>query len=73
MSVICYKCRRSIEPLERREKKGRKIWTIIYCPFERCAANLDLIEAKPMRIWNGSYFVNELDGEENENDSQFNT
>lgn len=62
-NVICYKCSRSIEPLERREidRKGKKTWIISYCPYERCAANLDLRQAVPVKLWNGSYFTDELD------------
>ena len=57
MSVICYKCRRSVEPLERLEKdKKGKLWTITYCPFERCGANLE-IDATAIKKWNNlGYF-----------------
>lgn len=59
-SQICWKCKRSVEPLERREKdkKTKKVWLILYCPFERCTANLDLIPAPAIRLWNGSSFFN---------------
>ena len=58
MQQICWKCKRSIEPLERREKdkKKNKAWLITYCPFERCAANLDITDAPKVRLWNGSFF-----------------
>jgi len=61
MQTVCWKCQRSIEPLERREKdkKGKKIWLITFCPFERCAANLDLREVPKMKLWNGSFFEEE--------------
>jgi len=57
-SLICWKCKRSVEPLERREKdkKGKKIWLITYCPYERCAANLDITEAPHIKLWDGGSF-----------------
>jgi hypothetical protein len=60
-NLICWKCNRSVEPLTRREKdkKAKKTWQISYCPFERCAANLDIREAPPVRLWNGSFFEEE--------------
>jgi hypothetical protein len=60
MPVICWKCQRSVEPLERREKdrKSKKTWLITYCPYERCAANLDIKDAPAIRLWNGSFFEN---------------
>ena len=56
MQQICFKCKRSIEPLERREKdkKGKKTWLITYCPFERCAANLDIVPTIPVKLWNSA-------------------
>jgi len=61
--VICWKCKRSVEPVERREKdkKSKKMWLISSCPFERCAANLDLREVGPVRLWNSDkgYFEDE--------------
>jgi hypothetical protein len=61
MPTICFKCKRSVEPLERREKdsKAKKVWLISYCPFERCAANLEITEALKIKVWNGSFFENE--------------
>ena len=58
-SKICWKCSRSIEPLTRREKdkKTKKVWNIDYCPFERCAANLDIYEAPKIKLWNGESFM----------------
>jgi hypothetical protein len=60
VSIICWKCKRSVEPLERREKdkKHRKTWLITYCPFERCNANLDIQDAPAIRLWNGREFFN---------------
>jgi hypothetical protein len=54
MPIICWKCSRSVEPLTRREydKKAKKAWMIVYCPFERCAANLDLYPTVPVKLWN---------------------
>lgn len=54
MQLICFKCQRSIEPIERRErdKKTKKTWLITVCPFERCKANLDIKEAPKVKIWN---------------------
>lgn len=54
MYQVCWKCKRSIEPLARREKdkKTNKVWLITYCPFERCAVNLDLTSAPSIKIWN---------------------
>jgi len=51
--VICWKCKRSIEPLERleRDKKKSKTYKITYCPFERCNANID-IEEVTVKLWN---------------------
>lgn len=59
--VICWKCRRSVEPLERREsdKKAKKAWLITYCPYERCNANIDIGPASAVKLWNGSYFADE--------------
>jgi hypothetical protein len=56
MAVICWKCSRSVDPLTRREvdKKNKKAWIISYCPFERCAANLDIKEAPPIKLWNSA-------------------
>ncbi len=53
-NIICWKCSRHIEPLERREvdKKAKKAWTITYCPYERCGANLDIASAIPIKLWN---------------------
>ena len=64
MPIICWKCNRSVEPLERREKdkKAKKTWLITYCPFERCAANLDIVPATSIKIWNGSYFEDDTYG-----------
>lgn len=58
MSQICWKCSRSVDPLERRErdKKAKKTWLILYCPFERCNANLDILPALPIKMFNGSFF-----------------
>ena len=55
---ICFKCNRSVEPLERREKdkKARKTWLITYCPYERCNANLDIVPAPRIALWDGSMF-----------------
>jgi hypothetical protein len=52
-SEICWKCRRSITPSQRLEKdpKTRKTWLIFACPYERCAANLDLRE-QTIKLWN---------------------
>ena len=60
-NVVCWKCQRSVEPLSRREKdkKAKKTWLISYCPFERCNANLDIVPAPPIRLWNGSFFQDE--------------
>lgn len=62
-NVICYKCNRSVKPLERREtdKRGKKTWLISYCPYERCSANLDCVLAPSVKLWNGSYFKDESD------------
>lgn len=62
-NVICWKCRRSVEALERREKdkKARKTWLITYCPYERCNANIDLVPATPVRLWDGTMFRDEND------------
>lgn len=59
--VICWKCQRSVEPLERRatDKKAKKAWLITYCPFERCNANIDIVPASAVKLWNGSYFADE--------------
>lgn len=59
-NIICYKCSRSVVPLERRErdKKGRKTWLITYCPYERCGANLDIQLASTIGLWNGKNFFN---------------
>ena len=53
LNQICWKCKRSITPAERIEtdKKAKKTWLITYCPFERCAANLDLRE-HTIKLWN---------------------
>jgi hypothetical protein len=53
---ICWKCSRSIEPLERKEKdkKSKKSWTILYCPFERCKANLDIYPSVNVKMWNSA-------------------
>ncbi len=54
MSIrICPKCSRSIQPLERIEydKKSKKTWHILYCPFERCNFNLDISETT-IKLWN---------------------
>jgi hypothetical protein len=58
MYIVCWKCHRSITPLERRErdKKARRTWLITYCPYERCGANLDIVPAPEVRLWNGSFF-----------------
>lgn len=66
-NIICWKCNRSIVPLERREKdkKGRKTWLITYCPNERCAANLDIVPAPDIKLWNGSSFFNPDDPDTN--------
>jgi hypothetical protein len=63
--TVCWKCKRSVEPLERREKdkKARKTWLISYCPFERCNTNLDIQPAPPVKLWTGSYFAEENDPE----------
>ncbi len=55
MLIICPKCQRHIEPLERVErdsknKKG-KTYKITYCPYERCGFNLDL-EQITVALWN---------------------
>lgn len=62
-NVICYKCSRSVIPLERREKdkRGKRAWIIAYCPYERCAANLDIYLATPIKLWTGAYFADETD------------
>jgi hypothetical protein len=64
MSLICWKCRRSVEPLERREKdkKTGKRWLITYCPFERCNANLDIAPTDRIKVWNSQqgFFEDEL-------------
>lgn len=59
--VICYKCNRSVTPLERREKdkKAKRSWLITYCPYERCAANIDIQLTSSIKIWNGSFFQDE--------------
>ena len=64
-NIICYKCKRSVEPLERREKdkRGKKTYLITYCPYERCSANLDIIPAPSIKIWNGAYFTDETDAD----------
>jgi hypothetical protein len=63
MSVICWKCKRSVDPLERREKdkKARKTWLITSCPYERCSANLDIVIAPPIKLWDGTMFRDEND------------
>jgi hypothetical protein len=65
MSIICWKCQRHIEPLERREvdKKARKVWVITYCPYERCGANLDIEPGKSIKLWNSKqgFFQDETD------------
>ena len=62
-NIVCWKCQRSVEPLERRErdKKAKKSWFISYCPFDRCGANLDIYPAPPIKLWNGSFFESEDD------------
>lgn len=58
MHIVCPKCLRSIEPLERleKDKKGKKTWKILYCPFERCNYNIDL-EICDVKLWNAKgYF-----------------
>lgn len=64
MEVICWKCKRHIDPLGRREKdkKTNKVWLITYCPYDRCGANLDITPAVPLKLWNGSYFEDETYG-----------
>lgn len=53
MSIICPKCLRSVEPLERleKDKKARKTWLIKYCSYPRCAFNID-IEPANIKLWN---------------------
>jgi len=59
---ICWKCQRSVEPLTRTEKdKKKKKWVIEYCPYERCSANLEILEAPRVKIWNGAFFEDESD------------
>ena len=54
---ICWKCSRSVEPLTRMEHdKKKKKWLIEYCPFERCAANLEILEAPRVKLWNGAFW-----------------
>lgn len=57
-SVVCWKCRRSMTPLEKREKdpKTKKHWMISYCSFDRCRAALEIDTAPPIKLWNGSFF-----------------
>lgn len=64
--IICWKCRRSVEPLDRREtdKRSHKTWVITYCPFERCNANLDICIAPKIKLWDGKYFIDETDDNE---------
>lgn len=56
--LICPGCERSIEPLERfeKDKKKHKTWLITYCPYPRCAFNLD-IEEMSVKVWNGKSFT----------------
>lgn len=65
VAQICWKCSRAITPAERIETdpKSKKKWAIKYCPFERCAANLDL---KPLnvKVWNGKVFRDEEEEDE---------
>lgn len=54
---ICPKCSRSVIPIERLEKDGKKYWLISYCPDDRCRFNFDL-EEFTIKEWNSrkSYF-----------------
>lgn len=62
-TVICYKCNRSVTPLERREKdkKAKRTWLITYCPYKRCNANIDIQPAPAVRLWNGTNFFSTED------------
>lgn len=44
MHIICWKCRKSVEPSEsfKIDAKTKKKWLISQCPTERCQANLDI-------------------------------
>ena len=65
MYQVCWKCSRAIEPLNRRErdKKTKKVWNIAYCPYARCAANLDITPAMDIKVWNSAkgYFEDETE------------
>ncbi len=48
MPILCWKCQKSRELIERIEidKKTKKRWLIRYCPYVECAANHDIEELK---------------------------
>lgn len=56
--IVCWKCKRSVEPAQRfeKDKKSKKTWIITYCPYERCLTNLDLEEMN-VKLWNGHTFI----------------
>lgn len=51
---ICKGCNRSVDPLTRTEKdkKTKKSWMILYCPYERCNFNIEIMEAPSVKYWN---------------------